>query len=201
MENKQIIEAALKNAMDYKTYRELIDGLMEEEKTTGDNHSEAMLHYTKMNVQRMSKWDKHFHPSEEALEAVGSLNKEIWLVITEAWCGDAAHNVPVLNALAEKSENIELKLVLRDENLELMDQYLTNGGRSIPKLIRLDKESLEVLDTWGPRPKTNQDLVTQAKADGRDYQDYVKDVQIWYARDRGQSMQKEILESVSQETL
>jgi hypothetical protein len=201
MTHKNIIEEALKNGMDYKAYRDLIDGLLQEGKTTGENHSEAMIHYTEMNVQRMSKWDKRFTPSEDVLDAVKGLGSETWLLITEGWCGDAAHSVPVIAAIADQSENINLKLVLRDENLELMDQYLTNGGRSIPKLIRMDADTLEVLSTWGPRPEETQNLVMTAKAEGREYSDFVKDVQIWYARNRGQAIQEELLQSLTKHAL
>ena len=64
--------------------------------------------------------------------------------------------------MAEVNSNINLQLVLRDENLELMDLFLTNGGRSIPKLIALDKD-LNILFTWGPRPQTATNMVLDYK--------------------------------------
>lgn len=194
MNKSEIINSALEKSMSYKEYRTLIDSLMDQNKTTGENHSEAMLNYTNMNLTRMNKWDKRYIPSEEAKKAMMAKPMETWLLITEAWCGDAAHSVPVLEKLSDENPNIDLRIVLRDENLELMDQYLTNGGRSIPKLIRLDANKAEI-DNWGPRPKEAQEIVVGAKKNGIDYDEYVKNLQIWYARDKGKSLEVEMLKS------
>ncbi|UJF27787.1 thioredoxin family protein [Planococcus sp. 107-1] len=84
------------------------------------------------------------------------------LVITEDWCGDAMMNNAILRKIAEAS-GIEVHCVYRDENLELMDRYLTNGGRSIPKYIFLSKEG-EVLGDWGPRAPKVQEFVMEKKS-------------------------------------
>ncbi len=195
MNKSEIINNALEKSMSYKEYRVLIDSLTEIGKTTGENHSEAMLNYTQMNLTRMNKWDKHYSVSEEAKASVKKGGKEIWLLITEAWCGDAAHSVPVLEKLSNENPDIDLRIVLRDENLDLMDLYLTNGGRSIPKLIRLESETKTEISNWGPRPKEAQQLVLDAKTNGVDHDEYTKNLQIWYARDRGKSLEKEMLET------
>lgn len=86
------------------------------------------------------------------------------IVLTADWCGDAALCVPVIQRMAEKS-NIELRFLIRDENLELMDQYLTNGtSRSIPIFIFIDAEGQEAA-VWGPRSPEVQDLVTTLRSD------------------------------------
>ena len=80
-----------------------------------------------------------------------------WFVLTEGWCKDAAQIVPVLHALAKLNSNIELKVLLRDDNLDLMDQYLTNGKRrSIPRLIAVDPDVMEELSSWGPSAAIQQ---------------------------------------------
>lgn len=85
------------------------------------------------------------------------------IVITEDWCGDAMVNVPILLKLAEAS-NMDVHMVLRDQNLELMDQYLTNGtARSIPIFIFIDKSGAEVAK-WGPRAPKIQDMVTEMRS-------------------------------------
>lgn len=196
MNKSEVINNALARSMSYKEYRTLIDSLMDQNKTTGENHSEAMLNYTNMNLTRMNKWDKRYEPSDETKAAINEKGQEIWLLITEAWCGDAAHSVPVFSKLSEENPNIDLRIVLRDENLDLMDMYLTNGGRSIPKLIRLDANDKSEIDSWGPRPKPAQDIVVSSKKEGIEYQEYVKTLQIWYARDKGQTLEKEILNSI-----
>lgn len=192
MNKSEIIKSALEKSMSYKEYRNLIDALMEQNKTTGENHSEAMLNYTKMNLTRMNKWDKRYFPSEEAKEAMSKKGKETWLLITEAWCGDAAHSVPVLSKLSDENPNIDLRIVLRDENLDLMDLYLTNGGRSIPKLVRLNSMDNSEIDSWGPRPENAQNIVVEGKKNGVDHDEYVKSLQIWYARDKGKTLETEM---------
>ncbi|WP_417602482.1 thioredoxin family protein [Owenweeksia hongkongensis] len=193
-----IINKAIENSMSYTEYRELIDRLRANNKTTGDNHSEDMLNYTDLNIARMNKWDKRFVLDADVQTLLKNIEKkETWIVLTEAWCGDAAHSVPVMAKMADACENIDLHLVLRDENLELMDKYLTNGGRSIPKLIRLDAETGEELSTWGPRPKESQDLFTRMKKEGFEKADINKDLQLWYARNSGKAIEQELAQMLS----
>jgi len=116
-------------SMTYSEYRDMTDALLAEGKTTGTNHSEAMIHYTKMNVTRMNRLDKTTKLLPELTEALASVkNDQVWLVLTEAWCGDAAQIIPVLSKIADASPHISIKLILRDEHPDLMDAYLTNGG-------------------------------------------------------------------------
>jgi len=190
-----ITETMLASAMSYDTYMHLLIDLMAEEKTTGNDQSEAMVGYGKMNVQRMKRLNKTIQLQPELLDVLTSFNRKVtFLVLTEGWCGDAAQNIPVLHKIAEQAENIELKLLLRDQNLPVMDAFLTNGGRSIPKLIAVDTNSLAVIGTWGPRPEAAQFMVSEFKKikDG-DYSEFVKEVQLWYARDKTIAMQKELI--------
>ncbi|MEL6534080.1 MAG: thioredoxin family protein [Bacteroidota bacterium] len=190
-----ITKQDLSNAYSYAEYRDLIDRLYSENKATGTNHSDAYLHYTKMNVARMKRLDKTTTLNAEVLEILPSLPPMDWVVLTEGWCGDAAQNIPVFEKIAEASEGkITLHYLLRDENLPIMDEYLTNGGRSIPKLVALHKESGEELGTWGPRPEPVQDMVMEfRKQEDGDYQQFVEVVQKWYAKDKTQAIQGEML--------
>ena len=115
------------------------------------------------------------------------------VVIAEDWCGDASNSVPVLAKWAELAENVELRIVRRDEHPEVMDRYLTNGTRSIPIVILLN-ESMEELGWWGPRPSELQEFVTVQLRAGRTKQDYYPDVRRWYAKDRGATMLRDVLE-------
>ena len=180
-------------AMDYAEYREMIDELLENGKTTGSNHSDDMIHYTKMNVRRMSRLDKQVELSDSLKQALDSLDEDwIWLVLTEAWCGDAAQNVPALAKMADQSENIELKLILRDQHLDIMDEYLTNGGRSIPKLVCLDADTLEEIGTWGPRPDKVQEKAMKWKEDSEiSKEEWAEKLHKWYAKDKTQLLQQE----------
>jgi hypothetical protein len=142
----------------------------------------------------MKRLDKTIKISEETRQKVQALKEtQTWLVLTEGWCGDAAQNLPVLNKIAELNENIDMKFVLRDENLELMDLFLTNGGRSIPKLIALDKNN-NVLKTWGPRPSFANKMVTEYKAkNGNLDAQFKQDLQVWYNKDKGKSTQEDFI--------
>ena len=188
-----ITQEVIDSGMSYETYRELIDDLLRQGKTTGSDHAVVMLEYTKMNVHRMNRLDKTIELSHALMEELSSVKRPVtWMVLTEAWCGDAAQNIPILAKMATASSNIDLKLILRDENVEIMDQYLTNGGRAIPKLIMLD-EHLSELGTWGPRPTEVQQMVLDNKRDAKlPYAEFAKVVQKWYAQDKGKSLQREI---------
>jgi len=182
----------------YSAYRSMIDELLAENKTTGNNHSEAMLDYTKMNVHRMSKWDKTVKLNEELTSKISNLNKKLKLVtFSEAWCGDAAHNVPIIEKLAQASDNISHELLLRDENEEIFSKYLYNGTMSIPITVFFDAETGVELATWGPRPKIAQDIVEENKvSQALPAEELKKQLQLWYAKDKSQTMQNELLELI-----
>lgn len=173
----------------------MIDSLMAENKTTGTDQSDAMINYAKMNIQRMQRIDKTTVIGEELKSTLGKLNRKlIFYVLTEGWCGDAAQNVPVLAILEQHTTNIELRLLLRDQNLEIMDQYLTNGGRSIPKLICVDAESGKELFEWGPRPQACQEIMLEMKKAGMEKTEIGEKIHAWYAKDKTHSLQKELVE-------
>ncbi|MBC8985521.1 thioredoxin family protein [Pedobacter sp. N36a] len=181
------------DGISYAAYRELIDQLLLEKKTTGEDDSEAMLHYTKMNVQRMSRVDKTVVLTADLLEALENLKKQYrFLVISEGWCGDAAQIVPVFNKIATAfPEKINLKFVLRDQHLPLIDAHLTNGGRAIPVLLILD-EAGQVVCQWGPRPKVLQSLLKDWKNASSDMMLIAEQLHGWYAKDKTQSTQEEL---------
>jgi len=204
----QIIpRSILQKSWNYAEYRAHIDQLLSEGKATGDNHSEAMLEYTRLNISRMKRLDKTARLTEAALENLEKINQGmIWLVITEGWCGDAAQIVPVLQKLANENDQIELRFVLRDENLDLMDAFLTNGGRSIPKVIFVAAETLEVQGDWGPRPEAAQVMVMNTKEElkgitaeeikAQRYKESQQALHLWYAKDKNRSTQEEFLKAL-----
>ncbi|PAU93573.1 thioredoxin family protein [Aliifodinibius salipaludis] len=195
-----ITEEVIDEAYTYEEYREMIDELLEQDKTTGDNHSDEMVHYTKMNVQRMSRWDKRAELTDSLVDELDNLDQKwMWLVVTEAWCGDAAQNIPGLVKIAEETENIDIRFILRDQNLDIMDEYLTNGGRSIPKLICLDSKTLEEVGTWGPRPELAQQKAMKWKEDESiSKEEWAKKLHKWYAKNRNQELQKEFKQLISE---
>jgi hypothetical protein len=185
----------LQQSMSYADFRKLTEGLLAEGKTTGTNQSEDMLKYAKLSEQRMHRWDKTGIILPETVETINHLQKQyILLVITEGWCGDSAQTLPFINKIAESSPNMTLRILLRDEHLDLIDQYLTNGGRSIPKLLLLNKDTLQVLNTWGPRPIPAQQIVLDWKQNqNMTHDEAMQLVHTWYAKDQGKTFQQELL--------
>lgn len=211
---KKIQPEVIQNSMDYTDYRRLIDQLMLEGKTTGPQQSPALTEYTRMNVVRMKRLDKTTKLEAEVETALQGLARPIIaLVLTEGWCGDAAQILPVVEQLATVSPKLEARYILRDEYLDIMDAFLTNGGRSIPKYIFLDAGTLDVLGTWGPRPDEVQQLVMDSKetmaampdpeARKAHFNEVKTELQRWYARDKTRSIQREfsaaLLAAVGQE--
>ena len=190
-----IISDSLTKGTTYLDYRTLVADLVEENSTTGNEKTEALANYTMLNDKRMKRWDKTVKVSDEIKTQIESFNKKVtWLAITESWCGDAAHIMPVINKVAELNENIDYKVVLRDENDALMNQFLTNGGKSIPKLIMIDNETKAVISTFGPRPVKATDMVNAYKAEhGQLSPEFKEDLQRWYNKDKGQSTLEDLL--------
>ena len=176
--------------MSYGSYRELLDELVEQEATTGPDQSESLINYTRLNARRYKRWEKTLRLSDKDIEAIQNKNLTgmTWLVITESWCGDAAHLMPVMKKLADESESIDIRVVLRDENPELMDRYLTNGSRSIPKLIAVDDQTGRSVFTYGPRPSLATKLVEDYKEEhGSLTPEFKEELQRWYNKDKGQT--------------
>lgn len=185
--------------MSYSAYRNLINELLLRKKTTGEDDSEAMLHYTKMNVQRMNRVDKTVQLNAGLLDALtGLTGKYRFLVISEGWCGDAAQIVPVFDKMASTfPDKISLKFVLRDQNLPLIDAHLTNGGRAIPVLLILDEDG-KVLCKWGPRPQILQSLLAGWKKESTDMMLIAERLHGWYAKDKTQTTQIELAALISE---
>ena len=193
---KSIIENSLSQSHSYVDYRNHIKDLLKEGKSTGKEQSEALTHYSELNETRMNRLEKTVTIAIENVQKLQQLkNNYIWLVISEGWCGDAAQILPVIYKMAELSERIDLKIVFRDENEDLMNLFLTNGTKSIPKLIILDKITLEVLGDFGPRPIGAKQLILDYKAKHGIVDETAKtNLQLWYLHDKGLSTQKEILD-------
>ena len=201
MKNAKVITSdIIQNGYNYSEYIKLIENLLAENKTTGTDNSEFMVEYTRLNMQRMKRLEKTTLLVEGLREVLGNIKKDmVWVVITEGWCGDAAQIVPLIAEIARNSNKIQLSLILRDEHPEVMDQYLTNGGRSIPKLVCLEAGTLKELGSWGPRPAAAQEMIREAKKNpdlSRD--EFIYKVHKWYADNKTLDTQKEVLEKLKE---
>lgn len=166
------------------------------------NSDTKIKEYIALNQQRMRRVEKTFELSDKVTQEVENLkNKTYWLVLTEHWCGDASQIIPALHKIEAASQGkLEMKLVYRDQNLKLMDQYLTNNGRAVPKLIQLDS-NYTVIGVWGPRPAFAQKLVNELKANPATADSYANELHLWYAKDKQKSLELEISELILQSNL
>ncbi len=186
--------ALFAQAMDFSAYMQLSEQLVAEGRTSGPNQSEAYVYYTKLNLQRMKRLNKTVEVPAQLTELMKQkANNWRWITITEPWCGDAAQCVPVIEKLALATGGIQTHYILRDEHPAIMDAYLTNGGRSIPKLICLDEKGAEVF-TWGPRPAVIQEVMNRLKADGvTEIATIVEAIQKAYNDDKQQGIYQEFV--------
>ena len=189
------------NQFTYEGYLNQFEEWVKNEDTSSQNPTQALVDFTKLNLARTQRIHKTISLNNVLKQSVEKLEHNYtWLVITEAWCGDSAQNLPVIAELATlNSDKINLHILLRDEHLETMDKYLTNGARAIPKLIAvnetLGKESFQ----WGPRPAAAQKILTAWKENpnGKTWEEFEKELHEWYAKDKTQSIQHEFIELLS----
>ena len=191
-----IIKKSLSSSFSYTEYRQLVSKLILEGKSTGHTQTEDLLKYSELNETRMNRLEKTIEVPNEIMERLNALPKNyIWLTLTEGWCGDAAQIVPILHKLDEASTKIDLRLVLRDDNDDLMKMFLTNGSKSIPKIIILEKNSKEVVATWGARPEPARKLIADYKAEHGVVDESIKiELQKWYLHDKGLTTMTELVE-------
>lgn len=159
----------------------------------------SIEHYEniKLNMHRTERVMKTYEVKPELKELIEKItDKQIWMVLTEVWCGDSAQNLPVIAKIAACNPSIDLRIIIRDENLDIMDLYLTDGkSRSIPKLVAFDESGNELFQ-WGPQPEKAHKLVLQNKAEGKSKDDYMKDLHLWYGRNRGKDVEEEFLKII-----
>lgn len=190
-----IIKDSISKAMSYEVYHSLLAELADNDSNSGAEKTTDLANYTKLNSKRMKRWDKTIKLTEDEKMNILASNKKItFLIITESWCGDAAHVIPVLNKIIALNDNFKIKLVLRDENLELMDLFLTNGGRAIAKVIMIDDTTEEVFNTYGPRPSEATLLVNDYKEkNGKLTPEFKEDLQRWYNKNKGRNIISDII--------
>ena len=188
----ELVEKGLENSITYREFRALVADLLEKDQSTSGS-GEAMLNYSKLSNSRMKRLDKTIKLDKTVLNKINDIKEPTtWLVLMEGWCGDGAQTLPVMNKFAEVNSNINLRIVLRDENKELMSHFLTNGGEAIPKLIQL--KNGEITGDWGPRPSEATKMVNTYKEEyGKLTPEFKKDLQVWYNKDKGQNMTQDLL--------
>jgi hypothetical protein len=184
----------LKQIYSYEQYRDLISLLAENNESTGVS-SEERIAATKLNAQRIKRIDKQCLLIPELQEALQNFTRRCeWILLVESWCGDGAQCIPVISKIAAGAAHVDLKLILRDTHPEIMDTYLTNGSRAIPKLICFDKDTHQEIGQWGPRPARIQEMVINFKQThpGVSHDEFVKNLHLWYAKDQPMHCRKNL---------
>lgn len=183
----------LSQSVSYAGYLSNVENIIQNAKTTdSDNVSSEYLHYYSLGLKRMKRLDKTIHLNQATVSCIKSIQTpQTWLVISEGWCGDAAHSLPIINKMAEINPNIiRLEIIYRDQS-NLIEKYLTNGGKSIPKLIAFNRQG-EELFVWGPRPREIQRSFLTMKNDGKPFEEISTHLQKMYNKSKGLTIQKEI---------
>jgi Thioredoxin len=193
---KTTIANSFLNSISYLEYRNKVTELLKKDKSSGNEQSEDLLHYSKLNETRMNRLDKTIFVEKSITQKLNLLQDHYyWLVLSEGWCGDAAQLLPIFNKMANVSDKIELKVLFRDENEALMNFFLTNGGKAIPKLLILEKDTLHLKGNWGPRPEGASSLIKSYKQQYGVVDETAKtELQLWYLHDKGLSTQNELVD-------
>lgn len=198
---EELVQHGIANGMAYQEFRLFIDDLATNKKTSGPEQTEILVDFTILNQRRMKRLDKTLKIANDVADKIKGLdNKVTWLIIAESWCGDAAQTLPMINKVAELNDNISLKVILRDENLDIMNRFLTNNAMSIPKLVMVDDASGKIIGEWGSRPKVAAQMVIDYKNEhGVLTPEFKQDLQVWYNKDKGQSTLNDLLELLTLE--
>lgn len=131
-----------------------------------DTAARRQVFYRRYNRERADRVRASYEVSAKLRAAVESIAApQRWIVLTESWCVDSAYSLPVIAAAAALADDVTLRILPRDAHPDVMDRYLTNGSRSIPKLVALGADG-EELFTWGPRPEAARRLREEILAAG-----------------------------------
>lgn len=193
-----LITKALTEGYSFEAYKQLFEQLVAEGKTTGENQTEGYVSYTKLNWSRWKRAEKDNVILAGTQESLNDVYEPLSLIIlTEAWCGDASQAMPMIEKVVNASDKLTAKIVLRDQHEALMNNFLTNGGKAIPKVLIVNKKN-EVVSTWGPRPAELQAIVVDFKkenptATGMDISALT---QRWYVANKGVAIQEELIEEL-----
>ena len=197
-EVNNLVKESINKAISYKEYKTQVAKHVEGGTSSGPYQSEALSHYTLLNNSRMKRLDKTIKIEESILEKIRNFKgNQTWIVLTESWCGDAAHSMPVMNKVAEMTENIDFKVLHRDKNVELMNEFLTNGSMSIPMLIVFDNDTQEVVNQWGPSPsaviKMNKEFKEKNEVLTPEFK---KEIQVWYNQNKGKCVAGDLVKMI-----
>ncbi|MBN1302599.1 MAG: thioredoxin family protein [Melioribacteraceae bacterium] len=188
------LQEVLAGSYSYDEFRQFVENYVNTANPADLHNGEKVYYeYSRLNVHRTNRIHKTYTVSENLAKIIFSItSKQTWLIITEGWCGDSAQNLPYLSKMTELSPYIDLRIIERDKYPDIIDRYLTNGNRSIPKLIAFDEDGNELFQ-WGPRPDDAQQLIKLWKSEGLEKNEFNEKLHLWYAQNRGTSLESEFI--------
>jgi len=180
------------------TYEQYLDSMRAYTETADpdslDGEGRQRMEYTKLNLHRSLRIERTYKVPETLCTLLARITEpQLWMVLTESWCGDSSQSLPMIAKYAQCADTVTLRILPRDENLDIMENYLTDGTRSIPILVIFDTDGTELV-IWGPRPQPAAELFAQQKARGLTKEEIIESLQLWYGRDRGKTLEKEFTE-------
>jgi hypothetical protein len=184
--------------MNWNTYISLFEDIISQEHSEAPYDNENFVNYVSLNFTRQNRWFKRGTIIEELKAEIEKITEpQEWILITEPWCGDAAHSSPFLYMASELNDNISFRVNLRDGEDSLIDDYLTNGkSKSIPIMVARDKDGNDLF-VWGPRPKEAQALYLEHRNDEtKSNEDKKIELQAWYNKNKGVDIQMELVEKL-----
>ena len=189
-----ITQAVINKGITFEQYLDLTKSIIQSSFPQGLYAKESTFRYTQSNWERMHKVLNNTVISQRLYNQLSDLKEEwVWVVLSEPWCGDASWGVTALYLIANCSDKIDFRILLRDAHMDIMESYQTNGGNSIPKLICLRKSDLKELGTWGPRPAVLQELVMKWKSEpNADFKESVRLLHAWYEEDMSRAIEDEL---------
>ncbi|MCL6523831.1 MAG: thioredoxin family protein [Thermoflavifilum sp.] len=187
-------EEKLQAGFGYTAYLQYVHQLVIAGETSGSVQHPQLVHFTRLNERRMQRLEKTVQLLPELIQLTHQLEVSwYWVILTEAWCGDAAQHIPVIEKIAREIHEVHTVYLLHDQHLDLMDRYLTRNGRAIPKLICFSQTTREEIFQWGPRPTPAQDLFWRLHDQGIPHDQIVEKVQYWYLHDHARTIQQEFM--------
>jgi len=196
MENS-LVDSIIKSGLTYQEYiQNTIEEVANAEPEKLDEQEAEKYTNKKLNLHRVARIEKTYKVNDELAAEISKITEpQTWMVLTESWCGDSAQIIPHIYVMTKDNPNITLKMVLRDSNPDIMDQFLTNGTKSIPVIAGFDNIGNELF-RWGPRPKAAVELVKELKAQGLEKHAWLEKLHLWYGRNRGQEIEKEFIDVI-----
>lgn len=180
------------NTTDWQGYLSTFERLLTTENPTAPYDNPAYMEYVKLNNSRQKRWLKTGTIDPELIKIIKRINvPQTWYIITEPWCGDAAHSIPFLYLMSNYNPLINVRIVWRDTPPYMIENYLTNGGKSVPKLVVRDVNENDLFH-WGPRPASCQTIYLDLKAKGAAFEEQKVTLQNWYNADKGVTLQQEM---------